>query len=487
MTETYEKWYSSKNSDIKPEEELPHGLLVGNPMIGSDPLICPMSSEAVKDFFKKELNHFRRARLNVSKNTHGGFFYESGLEGIEKRKPFNKFFEYSNVIKMTKQVENIFDRHMEKLVTQHRATHKSEEFMKVEFKEVLNCIFDDLVNNILFGVNERSQIPFVDGLVFTRFVHNFMMQIMKCVANPLHICTNYLLHRTGLVKSSKILSSMRTKLKKTIHNLVDERMSEPHGSFIRDINLIDLLIESNEQAKSTNNQTLIMTKEDIFQNVMTLYVAGGDTSKATSSVLVHQLGHSLELQARARQAVARLQPFGPGSEYPAECINYESDSYMNAFFTETFRILGPTNSLFIRECIKPCRINGVKIKKGAKINISFGGLHRSSKLFEKPMEFLPDRFEHDGEKDENCDVKTIPQEKLQNMKRNAEFAPFSYGRRACIGAFFGEIVVKIMLRSLIRRFEWKAASNTDRKVAIFSTEMETVNIEMRPLPQEQAF
>jgi cytochrome P450 len=108
-------------------------------------------------------------------------------------------------------------------------------------------------------------------------------------------------------------------------------------------------------------------------------------------------------------------------------------------------------------------------------------------LFEKAAEFIPDRFEHTGERDPDCNVKAISEEELRQKKRNAEFMPFSFGRRACIGAFFGEMVVKIMLRSLIRRFEWKADGNTDKKIAIFGLEMKTCKLLIRPLSGDRAF
>jgi len=160
---------------------------------------------------------------------------------------------------------------------------------------------------------------------------------------------------------------------------------------------------------------------------------------------------------------------------------------MNAFFNEAFRILGPNINNFIRVCIKPCRINGVKIRKGTKVNVCVGGIHRSNKIFERATEFWPDRFEHEGEKDEKCDISPMPKKELLLKKRNAEYIPFSFGRRACIGAFFGEIVVKIMLRSVIRKFEWKADEVADRRIAFFSSEMETIKLLMRPLSEQESF
>jgi cytochrome P450 len=145
----------------------------------------------------------------------------------------------------------------------------------------------------------------------------------------------------GLFKSARDLNKMRSNLQSTVSKFRLERESEAPGSVIRQKNLLDLLIRSNEEAKKNGDTNLQMTKNDIYQNIMAFIVAGGDTSRATSSNLVHHLSHNLKHQATARSAVKRLVKFSPESEWPSEFIDYGSDSYLNAFFTETFRILGP--------------------------------------------------------------------------------------------------------------------------------------------------
>ena len=47
-----------------------------------------------------------------------------------------------------------------------------------------------------------------------------------------------------------------------------------------------------------------------------------------------------------------------------------------------------------------------------------------------------------------------------------DFIPFSFGKRNCVGRSMGEIMVKILLSELIRRFEIK---NTEGYQRMFTT------------------
>ena len=71
---------------------------------------------------------------------------------------------------------------------------------------------------------------------------------------------------------------------------------------------------------------------------------------------------------------------------------------------------------------------------------------------------------------------------LKTKSRKAEYMPFGYGRRACIGKSFGEMVIKIGLKALVERFELSCEGiDEGRWIQILGVERETVVVKLRPL------
>ena len=72
------------------------------------------------------------------------------------------------------------------------------------------------------------------------------------------------------------------------------------------------------------------------------------------------------------------------------------------------------------------------------------GLHRNSSQWQRPHEFLPERF------DSSDPLSLTP----AGMKRSpGSFAPFNGGKRICLGKNFAETNLKILLTYMTQRYE----------------------------------
>ena len=68
--------------------------------------------------------------------------------------------------------------------------------------------------------------------------------------------------------------------------------------------------------------------------------------------------------------------------------------------------------------------------------VNFHGLHYNAKHWQKPYEFLPERF------DKNNPLSKAP----DGTKRHSyAWAPFSGGRRVCFGKTFAEMTIKTLM------------------------------------------
>jgi cytochrome P450 len=85
------------------------------------------------------------------------------------------------------------------------------------------------------------------------------------------------------------------------------------------------------------------------------------------------------------------------------------------FFPESLRLYPPIKLLF-RECTKPYRLDdGFTVEKGTLTAIPVYSLHTDPEYYDRPMEFIPDRF--------GPDSNIVP----------GTYMPFGDGPRICIG------------------------------------------------------
>lgn len=80
-------------------------------------------------------------------------------------------------------------------------------------------------------------------------------------------------------------------------------------------------------------------------------------------------------------------------------------------------------------------IGNYTFKKGEKFGVSMMGLHFNSNEWQRPYEFLPERF------DPNSDLFLTPAGKKRNP---FSFFSFSGGRRICLGKTLAEYKLKYM-------------------------------------------
>jgi cytochrome P450 len=90
-----------------------------------------------------------------------------------------------------------------------------------------------------------------------------------------------------------------------------------------------------------------------------------------------------------------------------------------------------------RVVTEPVEFDGTTVPSGERIIYSIYLTHRDGKIWEKPDEFCPERFEHGR--------KTPPM----------SYVPFGGGPRACIGAAFGLAEARVVISELLLNFDFE--------------------------------
>uniref|UniRef100_A0A162B039 Cytochrome P450 n=1 Tax=Daucus carota subsp. sativus TaxID=79200 RepID=A0A162B039_DAUCS len=84
-------------------------------------------------------------------------------------------------------------------------------------------------------------------------------------------------------------------------------------------------------------------------------------------------------------------------------------------------------------------VGGYTVPKGARVFINVWSIHRDPSIWERPLEFDPERFLND---------------KWDHSGKNFSYFPFGSGRRICAGITMAERMFLLSLASLVHSFNW---------------------------------
>ncbi|PUZ45579.1 hypothetical protein GQ55_8G235800 [Panicum hallii var. hallii] len=187
-----------------------------------------------------------------------------------------------------------------------------------------------------------------------------------------------------------------------------------------------------------------LTDDNIKALVLDVFVAGADTSLAALEWVMTELVRHPGILNKAQEEVRRVVGTGRG------CVE-ESDlsdlHYLRAIIKETFRLHPVIPLLVPRESVAPCTLGGYDIPAKTRVFINTYAMGRDPGIWNKPLEFRPERFEYDAR--EIADLIIDPAFKV---------LPFGGGRRGCPGYVFALATLQLSLASLLYHFDWALPS-----------------------------
>jgi len=181
-----------------------------------------------------------------------------------------------------------------------------------------------------------------------------------------------------------------------------------------------------------------MTDDLIRDQILTMLIAGHDTSTALLAWTLHLLSAHPDVMGRAVAEVDAVL----GHDAPT-AANVEQLEYLDAVIKEALRLYPPIhvgNRIVMDDTV----IAGYEISAGTRLMASIYLTHRDERYWDAPAEFRPARFAREAE-------------------RPAAFTyvPFGGGPRVCIGATFAQVEAKVVLGRILQRF---ALASTGRAV-----------------------
>jgi cytochrome P450 len=166
-----------------------------------------------------------------------------------------------------------------------------------------------------------------------------------------------------------------------------------------------------------------LTDEEINDEILTLMIAGHETTATTLAWALYHLAATPAAQDRLRQELT--EAFPEGVVDPARVSKLP---YLTATVNETLRI-SPIAVAVPRRLREPTTLAGYELPAGTVVMASVYAAHRSD-AWQRPDDFEPDRFLGDG-------------------PSPFVFFPFGGGARRCVGAEFARYQLAIVLGQLI--------------------------------------
>ncbi|HRE47360.1 MAG TPA: cytochrome P450 [Aggregatilineales bacterium] len=175
-----------------------------------------------------------------------------------------------------------------------------------------------------------------------------------------------------------------------------------------------------------------ITDGHIRDQMLTMIIAGHDTSTGLLSWVLYLLGKHPDIQARARAEVAAVL-----GDAPPTMESLGRLKFVGHVIDETLRLYPPAH-LGSRIAARDLEFNGYTIPAGVRVTYSIYVTHRHPDHWENPLCFDPDRF--------------LPER--SRGRAPYSFLPFGGGARNCIGAAFAQVEAKVILTRLLSRYRF---------------------------------
>jgi cytochrome P450 len=175
-----------------------------------------------------------------------------------------------------------------------------------------------------------------------------------------------------------------------------------------------------------------LSDEELHDELVTLLIAGHETTASALSWALYWIHALPEVQDKLRYELESL------GDHP-EPLEIASLPYLNAVCQETLRIYPVAPTTGIRILRQPMTVEEYDFPQGTVLFPSIYLVHHTEALYPKSKQFKPERF-------------------LERQFSPYEFLPFGGGHRSCIGMAFAMMEMKLVLATILQRWQLELVS-----------------------------
>ncbi len=178
-----------------------------------------------------------------------------------------------------------------------------------------------------------------------------------------------------------------------------------------------------------------ITDELIRDQLLTMLIAGHDTSTALLAWVLYLLGCHPASMAQVQEEVDTVLT---DNSQPPSFQQLNQLHHMDQVIKETLRLYPPIH-VGSRVAATDIAIQGYEVPAGTRVMYSIYLAHRDQAQWAEPDRFCPARFDR----------------RQAEKRQPLAYVPFGGGPRNCIGAAFARIEAKVVLSRLLQQFEFQ--------------------------------
>ncbi|KAH7663723.1 Costunolide synthase protein [Dioscorea alata] len=326
-----------------------------------------------------------------------------------------------------KEVARLMDK-----IFSHVSSHPLEA---LNMSRVLFCFTNDMLCRAILGEFSRDQ----DGRneIFMEMIEENILLLSGFNLEDCFPSFGWLIPLLGLDGRAK---RNFIKWDSFLNRMIKEHANKKDGNH-KDDDFVDVLLS----LKNDPDIDIVLDPESIKALLVDMLAAGTDTTYIV-------LEWSMAELIKNSHIMKKLQDEVRGISSMKLMVNEDELSemhYLKAVIKEVLRLHPPVPLLLPRESINDCQIEDYKIPSKTRVVINYWAIARDPKLWDKPEEFIPERFLNNP---------------VDFKGQDFEFIPFGSGRRICPGIQFAVSTIELALANLIYRFDWGLSADVVGKI-----------------------
>ncbi|MET9864852.1 cytochrome P450 [Streptomyces sp. NPDC006386] len=247
----------------------------------------------------------------------------------------------------------------------------------------------------------------------------------------------------------------RAGVRATVNNAVDELQASGHDTG----DMLSMLLRAVDEETGEP-----LTGDQICSEILTLAVAGTETTASVLSWTLYELARHPGIEARVLAELDEVL-----GERPVTFDDVPRLPYLNRVITETLRLHHP-GWLVTRRTTEETRLGAWTLPAGTELAYCQHALHRDPERFPHPLTFDPDRW--------NDPAQEPPP---------GAFLPFGEGKHKCMGDRFARTEMVTALATMLRSVRLELAEGqVVRQVARLTVRPRELRMTIRPRNRPRA-
>lgn len=333
------------------------------------------------------------------------------------------------------------------------ASHQSHKQLRRHFLDlftsnpitVFTKQFDQLVVNSLSTWEHKGNVVILDEALKLTYKAMCKMLLSLEDENELHllqkdvacVCQAMLAFPLNYpwTTFSKGLKA-RKRIMSMLEKMIQERRTKPsaHIPFAHcHKDFLQYLLQARDRNTCSSDQKPTLTDAQIKDNILTMIIAGQDTTATAMTWMVKYLDENEGVLEALLEEVHNLEKRVANKSFlTLEELN--EMTYAAKVVKESLRMASIV-PWFPRVALHDCEILGYKIKKGWNINVDAKSIHLDPTLHTDPHKFIPSRFD--------------------NEPKPYSYLAFGAGGRTCLGMNLARTMMLVFLYRLLTTYKWE--------------------------------